>query len=112
VLALTVQTLFAWLLLNLIDPHFKQLLLEAIPLRMTEAYRQLGVSEQQLNQALADQKGTDPFTFGRMFQGMGYNYILHFLIAALIAAIVRRKGPSPKNTDPSAGSPSPENPGS
>ena len=80
VLALTIQTLFAWLLLNVIDPHFKQLLLEGIPIRMVEAYRQLGVSEDQLNQALADQKGTDPFTFGRMFQGNRDTIIiLHFL---------------------------------
>jgi peptidoglycan/LPS O-acetylase OafA/YrhL len=95
VLALTVQTLFAWLLLNVIDPPFKEKLLVAVPIRMAEAYRHFGMSEDQVSQALDAEKGSDPFSLGRMFQGMGFSYILHFLIALLIAAVIRRKGPSP-----------------
>jgi Protein of unknown function (DUF4199) len=91
VLALSAQTLFAWLLVNVIDPHFKQMLLIAIPERMAASYRQFGVSEDQLQIALAEEKGADPFTLGRMIQGMGFNFILHFLIALLIAAIVKSK---------------------
>jgi hypothetical protein len=94
VLALTIQTLFAWLLVNVIDPHFKQLLVIAMPQRIAETYRQFGVNEEQLNRAVAEAKGSDPFTFVRMFQGIGYNYVLHFLIALLIAAVVRKKGPA------------------
>jgi hypothetical protein len=94
VLALAVQTLFTWLLMNVIDLHFKEQVLRAIPVKMAEAYKRFGMSDEQVNQAIEQEKGSDPFTLGRMLQGMGFTYVLHFLIALLIAAIVRRKGPA------------------
>lgn len=94
VLALAIQTLFTWLLMNVIDTHFKEQVLRAIPVKMAEAYKRFGMSDDQVSQAIEEEKGSDPFTLGRMLQGMGFTYILHFLIALLIAAIVRRKGPA------------------
>jgi len=93
VLALAVQTLFTWLLMIVIDTHFKEQVIQAIPLKMAEAYKRFGMSDEQANQAIEEEKGSDPFTLGRMLQGMGFTYILHFLIALLIAAIVRKKAP-------------------
>jgi hypothetical protein len=93
VLALTIQTLFVWLLMNVIDTHFREAVLEAIPAKITAAYREFGASNEELSRALAEEKGSNQFSFGRMIQGMGFMYVLHFLIAVLIAAIVRRKAP-------------------
>jgi hypothetical protein len=44
------------------------------------------------------EKGQDPFTLGRMMTGLGFNIVIYFLIALLIAATVRTKrAPLPKS---------------
>jgi hypothetical protein len=97
VLGLTVQYLFTWLLLNVFDPAFRRALLPVVHDNMIKAYHRFGASEEDIQRALDAEKGQDPFTFGRMFTGLGFNIIIYFLIALLIAATVRTKSaPLPK----------------
>lgn len=91
VLGLGVRTLFPWLLVNVIDPHFKQLLLPEILARAEKSYRMLGVPEDMIRQQMEAEKVQDPFPLGSMLLGLALAYIVHFFIALLIAAIVKRK---------------------
>ncbi len=45
----------------------------------------------QTARAVAGEQGVNLFSFARMLQGLAYNYIFHFLIALLIAAVVKKK---------------------
>jgi hypothetical protein len=47
-----------------------------------------------VDQAIADEKGKDQFSPGRMSMGLAFAYIVHFIIALLIAAIVKSKKPA------------------
>jgi ABC-type antimicrobial peptide transport system permease subunit len=97
VIGLAVQYLFTWLLLNVFDPAFRKALLPVVHDNMVKAYRRFGASENDIHAAVDAEKGQDPFTFGRMFTGLGFNIIIYFLIALLIAATVRTKrAPLPK----------------
>jgi hypothetical protein len=103
VLGLGLQTLFTWLLVNVLDPHFKQVLLPEILARIESVYRRFGAPEDQIRQALDAAKVENPFAFGRMIMGLALYYIVHFLIALLIAAVVKRKkepgaGATPANS--------------
>lgn len=93
VIALAAQTLFTWLLLNIIDPHFKQLLTEANLRKLEEVMRQIGMGDDKVDQVMATEKGKDPFSFPLMTMGLAFSYIVHFIIALLIAAIIKKKQP-------------------
>jgi len=97
VLAVISQTFFTWLLLNVIDPSFKQRLLPVLVANTEKAYRRFGSTEEQLRQTLDDIRTQAQWSLGRMISGMGFQLILCFLIALLIAATVKtKKRPTPK----------------
>jgi hypothetical protein len=95
VLGLAARTLFPWLLVNLIDPHFKQLLLPEILAGAERSYRSLGVSEDQIRPQLEAIRTQDNFALSSLLMGLAFSYIVFFLIALVIAAIVKRKKEEP-----------------
>jgi hypothetical protein len=104
VLGLLGQFAFTWLLLNVIDPHFKATLFPVVAENTERTYRMFNVPEDQIQRALEAAKAEDPFTFGRMLSGLGFVIILHFLIALVIAATVKSKKQGiQKKTGPNPG---------
>jgi hypothetical protein len=91
VVGLAVLTLTSWLLVNVIDPAFKQKVLPELDARTERTYRWFNMPEDQIRQRMEETKGDDPFTLGRMVMGLALFYIVHFFIALLIAAVVKRK---------------------
>lgn len=91
VLGLGVRSLFPCLLVNVIDPHFKQQLLPEIAIRAEKAYRMIGMPEDQLRRQLEADKTSNPFSLSSVLLGLAFAYIVHFFVALLIAAIVKRK---------------------
>jgi hypothetical protein len=91
VLGLAVRTLFPWLLVNVIDPHFKVLVKPEILAGAERGYRAFGASEETIRQQLEIIKSEEPFPLANMLLGLAFAYIAHFFIALLIAAIVKRK---------------------
>ena len=83
--------LFTWLLLNVIDPPFKQRLLPVMVTNTESAYRRFGIPEDEIQRSVEAERGQDTFSFGRMVTGTAFSIILNFLIALLIAATVRTK---------------------
>jgi hypothetical protein len=102
VLGLAVQTLFTWVLLNVIDPHFRHTLIPVVLAKTEATYRRFGMPEDQLAATMADERASDPFAPGRMLLGLARVYVLGFLIALVLAAItadrrgvVRTQRPAP-----------------
>jgi hypothetical protein len=91
VLALAAQTLFAWFLLNHVDTHFKDMLAKAT-LDRTEAFlKGQAMPADDLNKYMDDQRSHDPFSLGSMTLGLALWCIVQFIIALLIAAVVKKK---------------------
>ncbi|HTI93079.1 MAG TPA: DUF4199 domain-containing protein [Puia sp.] len=95
VLGLAARTLFPWLLVNFIDPHFKQRLLPEILAGAERSYRSLGVAEDQIRQQIEAIRTQDNFALSSLLMGLAFSYIVFFIIALVIAAIVKRKRPEP-----------------
>lgn len=91
VIALAMQTLFSWLLVNYFDPSFKAVLTKAVQEKMIAAYRQFGMPEDKINEQIASEKGKDQYTLGGMLTGLAFVYIVFFIISLVIAAIVKKK---------------------
>lgn len=93
VVAFAVQGIFTWILCHFIDPAFDRAL-RPIALADAEAwYRRLGMPEDQIRANLDAAKDSDPFDFGSIAFGLAKTYVPFFLIAVLMAALLRRKKP-------------------
>jgi uncharacterized protein DUF4199 len=93
VIGLAAQTLFIWVLVNILDLHFKTEVTQAILQNEENFFRRGGMSEDLLESYMAKERGKDQFTLGGMIMGLFTMYIVHFLIALVIAAIVKKKKP-------------------
>ena len=91
VLALVIQTLFTWLLLNVIDPHFKAVLKDAVIKKMQEVYSQFGITQDKIDKAITEEQTIDHYSLKEMSMGFAFSCIVHFVIALVIAAIVKKK---------------------
>jgi hypothetical protein len=88
VLGLAIQTLFNWLLLNVLDPPFRHALFPVVLARTEAVYRQFKMPEDQIAQAIVDERAHDPFSPARMLLGLARSYIVGFLVALFLAAVI------------------------
>jgi hypothetical protein len=93
VLTLAVQAFFTWILVHVIDPRFGRELIPAALAKTLATYRHLGMSEDELSRNADALKGSDPFGVRAMAEGQAKLYIVGFLIAALIAALIKNQQP-------------------
>lgn len=91
VIALAAQTLFTWLLVNYIDTHFRDALNIATLEKDAQVFKRFGASDEDVTKAIAAQRDRDPYTLYAMSLAFAFVCIVHFIIALLIAAIVKSK---------------------
>lgn len=91
VLSMALQVLFAWVLVKYIDPGFGRKLPPAVLEKAIATYRRFGAPEDDIQRMIADSKGSDPFSFGAMLTGLARNYIVGFVAAVAIAAVVGQR---------------------
>lgn len=93
VIGLALQTLFYWLLLNVIDTHFRDVLSQVTLAKTQDYLRRSHFTEEEINSMTMSDKDGNTFSLGRTLMGLAMIYIALFLVSLLIAAIVRGKGP-------------------
>lgn len=94
VLAILAQSLMIWLIPNVIDPHFNQRLIPVMLADAERRYRQFGGNDPQgLQAVLNDIRTNNQFSLGRVISGTGFQLVLFFIIALLIAVTVKLKKP-------------------
>lgn len=98
VLAVALQGLFTWLLVNVIDPHFGDALRPVWLANTEAAYRRFGMPDDEVKRNIESLKGTNPFSFGSVMLGLARVYVLGFLISLILAAITKRKKPAQQPT--------------
>jgi len=98
VLAVALQGVFTWLLVNVIDPHFGQALRPVWLANTESAYRRFGMPDDEIRKNIDSLKNTNPFSFGSVMLGLARVYILGFLISLILAAITKRKKPMERPT--------------
>jgi len=93
VIALAMQTLFSWILMNYIDPGFRQAVEQAIMDKTEKFLQSMGMSQDKIDDVQAREKGVNQFALSRTMMGLAVSYVVFFLIALIIAAIVKKKRP-------------------
>jgi hypothetical protein len=91
VLALAAQTLFSWVLLNFVDTHFREAFTRATFDKDALVMKRFGMSDEDITRAMAEDQGRRPFSLGSMSLGLAFSCIVHFIIALVLAAILKKK---------------------
>lgn len=93
VLSLAIQRVFTGILVHWLDPAFGRSLGPAVLANTEAAYRRFGMPEDQIRANLDAAKGSDPFGFGNMAWGLAISYVPMFLIALVLAVVIKSKKP-------------------
>jgi len=99
VIALALQTLFTWVLMNYIDPAFRQVVEQAIMEKMEKFMLRMNLSQDKIDEALAKDRGANQFSLSKSMIGLCVSYIVFFLVSLVIAAIVKKKKPAFSEAD-------------
>jgi hypothetical protein len=91
VVALLLQTIATWVLMNYIDIPFRKATEQEILVRQAEWMRKLGYPRDQIDANIARQQGKNQYALPDMLQGLAISYIGSFLVSLLIAVIVKKK---------------------
>jgi hypothetical protein len=97
-IALLLQTLFSYVLLNIIDIPFKQAVGQETLNRTEQFMKKMGAPQRDIERALDEAAKGDPFSLPKMFLGYAMTCIVFFIVALIIAAIIKRNKPAFANT--------------
>ena len=93
VIAMFLQSLFSWVLMNYIDHGFRDALEQATLERAEKFMQSMKMSQDLIDKTLDDQRGKNQYSLSKILTGLCVSYILCFLVSLLIAAIIRKKKP-------------------
>ncbi|MFT3823442.1 MAG: DUF4199 domain-containing protein [Chitinophagaceae bacterium] len=92
-LGFLLETIFSYILLNFIDPGFRDALAQATMEKMGEMMKRFGATEEQIEKAITDGMNKNNYTLGKVFVGYGVVCIVSFIFALIVAAIVKKNKP-------------------
>ena len=93
VIALLLQTIYSYILMNYINVNFRQAVEKEVLNRTEKLLRNFGLPQDKIDETLAKESGKNQYTPGKILQGLMISYIVSFLVALVIAAIVKKKRP-------------------
>lgn len=96
-LALLMQTIFTFILLNYIDEAFKQAVSQEVMNKTEQMMKKFGASDSQIDSALESERSKDQFAFTRVMLGYALSCIVSFIFCLLISLIVKKSKPAFNN---------------
>lgn len=95
--ALFLQTIFTYILLNYIDPDFKNAVGQEVLNKTEQMMKKFGASDAQIDEAMESERNKDHFSFGGVILGYGISCIVSFIFCLLISVIVKKNKPAFNN---------------
>jgi len=93
-IALLIQTLFTYILLNFIDVSFKEAVSQEVLNKSEEMMKKFGATDSQIDAALESERTKDQFAFTRVLLGYALTCIVAFIFCLLISLIVKKSKPA------------------
>ncbi|RYY10311.1 MAG: DUF4199 domain-containing protein [Chitinophagaceae bacterium] len=97
IISIVLDTLFSYLLLNVIDVPFREAVMQDAAVKMEKFLVKMGTSQDDIDKAMADFDNPNNFSPGKIILGMFVRLIVWFIVALIIAAIVKKKRPEFEN---------------
>ena len=96
-IALLIQTIFTYILLNFIDVSFKEAVSQEVLNKSEEMMKKFGATDSQIDAALESERTKDQFAFTRVLLGYALTCIVAFIFCLLISLIVKKSKPAFNN---------------
>jgi hypothetical protein len=97
VIAMLIQTLFTYVLMNFIDVSFKESLSQEIMNKTEIMLKKFGLSDSQIDAQMEKERNTDQFALMRVLLGFAISCIVAFIFCLLISLIVKKSKPAFNN---------------
>jgi len=96
-IALLIQTIFTYILLNFIDVSFKEAVSQEVLNKSEAMMKKFGATDSQIDAALESERTKDQFAFTRVLLGYALTCIVAFIFCLLISLIVKKSKPAFNN---------------
>jgi Protein of unknown function (DUF4199) len=93
-IALLIQTIFTYILLNFIDVSFKEAVSQEVLNKSEAMMKKFGATDSQIDAALESERTKDQFAFTRVLLGYALTCIVAFIFCLLISLIVKKSKPA------------------
>jgi len=97
VIFIVMDALFNHLLLNVIDVPFREALMQDAGVRMEKFMAKMGANQETIDKAVSELSNPENFTFKKIFVGILFRCVGWFIVALIIAAIIKKKKPEFEN---------------
>ena len=94
VIAMLIQTIFTYVLMNFIDVSFKEAVSQEVINKSEVMLKKLGFSDSKIDDELEKARSMDQFSFGKVLLGYGISCIVAFIFCLLISLIVKKSKPA------------------
>lgn len=89
-IAMLIQTIFTYVLMNYIDVSFKEAVSQEILNKTEITLKKLGFSDSQIDTQIEKERTTDQFAFQKVLLGYAVSCIVAFIFCLLISLIVKK----------------------
>jgi len=97
IISILLDTIFSYLLLNVIDVPFREAIMQDAAIKMEKFLIKMGTPQDAIDKAMADFDNPDNFKPGKILLGVFFRMIGWFIVALIIAAIIKKKRPEFEN---------------
>jgi len=88
-----VSTIATYIVLNIIDPSFRESLTQVTIEKTQEMMKKFGVPQADIDKKVQELATTNSFGIGKLLMQFAFGCILWFIVALIISAIVKKKKP-------------------
>ena len=97
IISIILDTVFSYILLNVIDVPFREAIMQEAAVKMEKFLIKMGTPQDAIDKAMADFDNPDNFSPGKILLGVFFRMIIWFIVALIIAAIIKKKRPEFEN---------------
>ena len=97
IISIILDTIFSYVLLNVIDVPFREAIMQDAAIKMEKFLIKMGTPQDAIDKAMADFDNPDNFGPGKILLGVFFRMIGWFIVALIIAAIIKKKRPEFEN---------------
>jgi uncharacterized protein DUF4199 len=97
IISVILDTIFSYLLLNVIDVPFREAVMQDAAIRMEKFMIKMGTPQDAIDKAMQDFDNPDNFSAKKVLVGVFFRMIVWFIVAVIIAAIIKKKRPEFEN---------------
>jgi uncharacterized protein DUF4199 len=97
IISVVLDTIFSYVLLNIIDVPFREAVMQDAAIKMEKMLVKMGTPQETIDKAMADFDDPKNFTPGKILLGVFVRLIGWFIVALIIAGIIKKKKPEFEN---------------